>query len=133
VPNCISLKTGLEEEIGVTESYEVPEFWEGVCDLHKFPNCGTRPKRGNCPGRHQRKLQKCEPARRSDLAAPPGNSNPDMLIQMGICLAQELVRGRGTGCIAHRERSRAVEGMFPYSFSRQLRGICLCDTAGVNW
>jgi len=28
VPNCISLITGLEKEIGVTESQEVPEFRE---------------------------------------------------------------------------------------------------------
>jgi len=28
VPNRISLKTGLEKEIGVTGSWEVPEFWE---------------------------------------------------------------------------------------------------------
>jgi hypothetical protein len=28
VANWISLKTGLENEIGMTESWEVPEFWE---------------------------------------------------------------------------------------------------------
>jgi hypothetical protein len=28
IANWISLTTGLEQEIGVTESWEVPEFWE---------------------------------------------------------------------------------------------------------
>jgi hypothetical protein len=28
VPNWIPLKTGVENEIGVTQSWELPEFWE---------------------------------------------------------------------------------------------------------
>ena len=56
-----------------------------------------------------------------------------MLIQMGICLAQELVRGGELGASLTEGVADRVEGMFPYSFSRQLLGICLCDTSGINW
>jgi hypothetical protein len=66
------------------------------------------------------------------FGCPPRNSNPDMLIQKGICLARELVRGGALGTSLTEGASERVEGMFPYSLSRKLLGTCLCDTAGIN-
>jgi hypothetical protein len=56
-----------------------------------------------------------------------------MLIQMGICLARQMVRGGALGTSLTEGASERVEGIFPYSFSRQLLGMCLCDTSGINW